>query len=85
MAVVGLAALTRPLRWSAYSQMSGVHVHAGPSISLSIEAVAGIAAVVAGPIIALVGNRQYARAVSAAAADPVTAVVLIEPVDDANS
>lgn len=85
MAVVGVAALTRPRTWSVYSQMFGVHIHAGPSISLSIEAVAGIAAVVAGPIIALVGNRQYARAVSAAAADPVTAVVLTEPVDHGTS
>ena len=77
--VGGLGLLSRVSTWGRYSQAVGVHVHGGPSFTLSFAAIAGGVAVVAGPIAIGIGQWLVNRATVAAGENPVTASILDEP------
>ncbi len=76
----GLSALGRRYTWWPSHQVLGVHVHGGPTFTLSLEAILGLLAIAISPIVFAVGNVLLTRATRAIASDPVTAVVLSEPI-----
>jgi drug/metabolite transporter (DMT)-like permease len=75
LAMIGVALLTRPSTWRPYSQAVGVHIHGGPSFTLSFQAVLGILAVVVGPFVIAAGHWLLIRAIDAARRDPITAPI----------
>jgi hypothetical protein len=78
--VGGLGLLARPSSWSPYHQILGVHIHGGPSFTLSLSASVGILAVIIGPILYAAGRVLVRRAIDAAERDPVTAPILNSPI-----
>ncbi|MEO8621261.1 MAG: hypothetical protein ABI625_09370 [bacterium] len=74
--VVGIGFLTRPSTWRPYNQAVRVHIHGGPSFTLSFAAVAGVLAAVISPVVIAAGQWLLRRATSAARNDPVTASIL---------
>lgn len=75
----GLGMLSRTSTWRPYNQALGIHVHGGPSFTLSFAALAGGIAVVVSPIVIATGQLLLSRATVAAAENPVTATILDEP------
>jgi hypothetical protein len=64
--------LTRWTTWSSYHQAVGVHIHGGPSFTLSFDAVAGVLALALGPFVILAGHLMLKRALGVASSNPVT-------------
>lgn len=81
MLVGGGALLRRPSTWGRYTQALGVHVHGGPSFTLSFAAVAGGVAVVIGPVVIAVGQWLVNRTTTTVRNDPVLSTILTEPED----
>jgi len=76
---LGVMLLLRFRTWRPIEQAVSVHVHGGPSLTLSLAAIIGAGAVVAGPIIGVVGHWLLRRATTAARANPVTAGIFDQP------
>jgi hypothetical protein len=74
--VIGLGLLARPRTWRPDDQAVGVHVHGGPSFTLSFAAIIDVLAVVVSPVLIATGQWLLRRAMSAAANDPITAPIL---------
>ena len=72
----GITLLMHWSTWRMYNQLVRVHIHGGPSFSLSLGAIVGVLAVATGPIVAIVGGVRLRRALAAAARDPMTAPIL---------
>jgi hypothetical protein len=75
----GIGLLSRTRTWRPYNQALGIHIHGGPSFTLSFAALAGGMAVVVSPILIAIGQLLLNRATVAAAENPVTATILNEP------
>lgn len=76
----GAGLLIHPSTWRPYNQMLGVHIHGGPSFTLSLSAIVGGFAIVIGPILFAAGRRRLRRALDAAAGDPMTAPILTQSI-----
>lgn len=76
----GGAMLTHVSTWIYYQPAVAVRIHGGPSFTLSLQAVAGVVAVVAGPVLFVAGRWMLQRADAAAASNPVTAGISDETV-----
>jgi len=74
--VVGVGLLIRPSSWRPYSQAVGVHIHHGPSFTLSFAAIFGGLAAAIGPFVIATGQWLLRRAIRAARNDPITAPIL---------
>jgi hypothetical protein len=69
----GVYMLARRSTWSAYHQAVAVNIHGGPRFTLSVAALVGVVALVAGPVAIVVGQLLLKRATAAAWRNPVTA------------
>ena len=75
----GIGLLTRWSSWRPYNQAVRVHIHGGPSFTLSFAAIVGGFAAVAGPFAIVTGQLLLRRATSLARNDPITAPILDQP------
>jgi hypothetical protein len=75
----GIGLLSRTSTWRPYNQALGIHIHGGPSFTLSFTALAGGLALVISPMLIVTGQLLLSRATIAAAENPVTATILDEP------
>lgn len=74
--VGGFGLLTRSSTWRPYNQAIRVHIHGGPTFTLSFAALAGGIAVILGPFVIATGLWLVRRATIAASSNPVTAMIL---------
>lgn len=74
--VISLEFLAGSGAWRPENQFLAVHIHGGPSFTLSVSALIGILALAAGPIAIVTGSVLLRRATDAARRSPVTAQVL---------
>jgi hypothetical protein len=81
MLLVGVRLLSRWRTWSPYHQALGVHIHGGPSFTLSLGAIGGAFALVVGPLVFLAGRLRLRGAMDTAARDPITAPILRRPLE----
>ena len=72
----GVGLLIRPSSWRPFNQAVAVHIHGGPSFTLSFAASAGILAAIVSPFAIATGQWMLWRATNAARNDPITASVL---------
>jgi hypothetical protein len=75
LTLLGLWLATKPSEWRANRQAVGVNIHGGPHFTLSFGALFGIASIVLGPVVAVVGHLLLKRATAAALRNPVTAQI----------
>jgi len=66
--------------WMSDEAVLAVHIHGGPSLTLSLGAIAGILCLIGSPVVFVLGRVRLRRALAAAARDPITAPILELPI-----
>lgn len=71
------------IRWTARHWWLGsdvaIHIHGGPTLTLSFMNLAGIGSIIMGPFVYLTGQWMLKRATAAAKSDPITAAIFDQP------